>query len=244
MGAVSGKALLWTCAGLLLVPCAVAVATEREDRTQVFWGAPLPNPPADGEPRPPGENGQRPRPLLVAVRCDLETADQARFDAQVEANDNFKMATKFFDCAQITEARAKEHPLLKDLRLRAPAIVVFDSTLLRCEVAGGRASVMKAYGEMRKICSLDYETDLRRTLTEAKKLLGRFDQVDSARDSLEIKKRRMNDKLADGDEAAARFLQRDIEKDQAEIDAMYREACDEWNELWKLELKPPEGKDD
>jgi len=224
----------------LLVLCAVAGATEREDRTRIFWGAPLPDPPAEGQSRPRGPNGERPKPLLVALRCAGDTADQLRFDAQVEANDNFKMATKFFDCAQVTEARAKEHPLLKDLRLRAPAIVVFDSTLQRREVAGGKASVMKAYGEMRKICSLEYETDLRRTLTEAKKLLGRFDQCDSARDSLEIKKRRMNDKLADGDEAAARFLKRDIEKDQAEIDEMYREACEEWNELWKLERKPEE----
>ena len=212
---------------------------ERYTRTRITWGSKLPKPPEDGQPRLKDEQGNRARPLLVCVRADYDTQDQQRFDETVEDVDNFRMATRFFDCVQISESLARKAPLLAGLKFKAPTLIVFNAELTKHEVARGRGGVMKGYAAMRKLGQPTYKTQIRKTLTEAKKLLGQFDQVDAARDSLKIKLRRYETALSKGQNAKAATLKRSIDKDQAEIDKLYEKSQAAWTELWKLQFADP-----
>ena len=212
---------------------------ERHDRTRITWGAKLPTPPEDGQPRLKDAQGNRPRPLLICVRADYDTQDQQRFDLAVEAVDNFQLATRFFDCAEINESAAKKAPLLEGLNFKAPSLIIFNAELTKRAVARGRAGVMKGYSLMRQLGQPTYKTLIRKTLTEAKKLLGQFDQVDAARDALAIKTRRYETALSKGQNAKAETLKRSIDKDQAEIDKLYAESQAAWTELWKLQFADP-----
>lgn len=212
---------------------------ERHDRTRITWGARLPTPPEDGQPRLKDAQGNRPRPLLVCVRADYDTQDQQRFDLAVEAVDNFQLATRFFDCVEINESAAKKAPLLEGLNFKAPSLIIFNAELTKRKVARGRAGVMKGYSLMRQLGQPTYKTLIRKTLTEAKKLLGQFDQVDAARDALAIKMRRYETALSKGKNAKAATLKKSIDKDQEEIDELYAESQAAWTELWKLRFADP-----
>ena len=212
---------------------------ERHSRTRITWGGKLPDPPADGQPRLKDAQGNRARPLLICVRADYDTKDQQRFDETVEDVDNFRLATRFFECVQISESLAKKAPLLEGLTFKAPTLIVFNAELTRHEVARGRGGVMKGYAAMRKLGQPTYKTLIRKTLTEAKKLLGQFDQVDAARDAPKIKLRRYETALSKGQNAKAATLKKSIDKDQAEIDELYEKSQAAWTELWKLQFADP-----
>ncbi len=212
---------------------------ERYDRTRITWGSQLPEPPEDGQPRLKDKQGNRARPLLVCVRADYDTQDQQRFDETVEDVDNFQLATRFFECVQISESLAKKAPLLAGLKFKAPTLIVFNAELTKQEVARGRGGVMKGYAAMRKLGQPTYKTKIRKTLTEAKKLLGQFDQVDAARDALQIKIRRYETALSRGQNAKAATLKKSIDKDQAEIDKLYEKSQAAWTELWKIQFADP-----
>jgi len=223
-----------------------ARAGERQDRTAIRW-VPMPSAPAAADAQ--GEGGARnagaagdpdaraPRPLMVVIRSDERTRDQRRFDDVVMKLELVLLAAKFFDCTQIQESKAREHPLLEGIRFDPPSIVVFDSTRQKHAVAPGRASARKAYGTMRKIAQLDYKTSMERTLQKARLLLGRFDQVDAALDALRIKEGRMREAQEKGNLGRTRALQREIEAKRAEMDALYEETDRLWNELWQLERR-------
>jgi len=147
------------------------------------------------------------------------------------------IASRFFDCIQVSEASGSKHPLLEGLKWSAPAVIVIDSSRKTREVSRGRASAMKAVGLMRKVGQPDYESDINETVRKAKVLLGTFDQVDAARDALKIKRARVENALAKGDKAGAAALEKDCDKDEEKINDLFKETEKEWNELFDLKIK-------
>jgi hypothetical protein len=224
---------------VLLLASALA-ADERGDRTAIAWDGSLPAVPAGGgEAKPPDPQAPPPRPLLVYVTCDLATPDQRRFDEVVCNIESFMLTAKFFERAQVSESAARTHPLLKELKFKAPAILVFDSARKRHDLADARASAMKACAVMRAIGQPDYETSISRTVARATVLLGTFDQIDAARSALGIKEGRRDEALGKGDKAQAAALEKDIDRDREQIDRLYAKTQQEWTALWELVRKAP-----
>jgi hypothetical protein len=209
--------------------------TERYRRTRMNWGGKLPTEEELAKPPVPGQ--PRPKPLLVYVASSLRTRDQERFEEVVVQNESFVIAAKFFVCAQVSEATAKTHQLFEGLNWKAPAILVIDSSRQVREVARGRASAMKAVDLMRMVGQPDYVTDINETLRQAKLVLGNFDQVDAGREALKIKRTRVENALGKGDEAKARVLEKECDKDEAELDALFKKTEQEWNDLLKVKIK-------
>jgi len=216
--------------------------TRVEGRLEISWGRELPK--VEGEKE---TGGAEPRPLLVLVANEKDTRDQRRFEDVVMKNESFLLAAKFFECVEVWDETARKHPLFEGVRFKAPAVVVFDSTRKEHAVAGGRASAMKIYGLLVKVGQADYETDIAATVRAARNLLGKFDQVDAAREALGIKMDRLDEARADGNRAKIRTLTRECEKDQKALDRLFTEATEEWNRIWTLKRKPrekPEAEDD
>lgn len=213
----------------------VRTDTERYRRTRMAWGGSLPTPeklataPAPGDPRP--------RPLLVYVASSLRSHDQERFEEVVVENESFVIAARFFDSVQISEATAKAHQLFEGLKWSAPAVLVIDSARKTREIAHARASAMKAVDMMRMVGQPDYVSDINETLRKAKVLLGTFDQVDAARDSLKIKRARVENALAKGDKARANVLEKDCDRDEEQLNELFKKTEQEWNELFDLKIK-------
>ncbi len=214
---------------LLAVPVPV-LAGERADRLEIPWGSTLPGAGKDADPLPA-------KPLLVYVTNEHETRDQRRFDEVLLKNESFLLAAKFFACVKVPEGTARKHALFRGVRFRAPAVVVFDSTRKKHAVAGGRASAMKVYALLVKMGRLDWETDIAKTVRAARNLLGTFDQVDAARDSLSVKEGRLEDARGKKDGAKIRRLEKEIARDRAAMEALYAKAEKRWKEIWSLVRK-------
>ncbi|MHC4550073.1 MAG: hypothetical protein ACYTEZ_14975 [Planctomycetota bacterium] len=218
---------------LVCPPGILRAGPERDAHTTLAWDGRLPRSPEE----PEREGQPRRKPLLIYIPHDIATRDQERFEQVVVEIETFKLASRFFERVRISAKGAGDHFLLKDVKVKPPAIVVFDSTRRKHAVARGRASAMKAWGVMRKIGQPDYETNMQETIRKASVLLGRFDRVDAARDSLQIKRGRMENALGKGDMARAKVLEKEIAKDQAKIDKLYDDTERRWQELWTLEIK-------
>ncbi len=108
-------------------------------------------------------------------------------------------------------------------------------------MAAGRASAMRVYGVLCKVGQRDYETSISGTVRAARNLLGSFDRIDAAQDALGIKQERLNKARGDGNAAKIRQLQREVEKDQAAIDALAEKTTTRWSEIWTLKRKKHEG---
>ncbi len=210
-------------------------ASQRAGLLKLSWGRAIPKAPGNGSP------AEAPRPLLVYVCTEDESRDQDRFDDVVLANESFLLAAKFFVCVRVWEEDAREHPLLADIKYKAPAMVAFDSTRKKHLVAAGRASAMKVYGVLCKVGQHDYKTSISGTVRAARNLLGSFDRIDAARDALGIKLERLNKARGDGNAAKIRQLQREVEKDQAAIDALAEKTRTRWSEIWDVKRKKREG---
>jgi hypothetical protein len=196
------------------------------------WGGTLP------KKEPKLESGTvRPKPVLVYISSPHRTRDQERFEEVVLKVQQFVLCSRFFECVEMSATTAEVHPLLEGRKFKTPVLVVFDSALQKCAGVHSRASAMKAFGAMRKMGQPDYVTNMKETLRKAKVLLGDFDQVDAARKVLRLKKTRLETALGKGEKATARKLEKEIERDQAEIDKIYENAERKWNEVWELQLK-------
>ena len=209
--------------------------TERYRRTRMAWGGSLPTPEQLAKTPSPGD--PRPRPLLVYVASSIRSKDQERFEEVVVENESFAIAANFFDCVQVSEATAKGHQLFQGLKWSAPAIIVIDSSRKKREVAHARASAMKAVDLMRMVGQPDYESDINEALRKTKVLLGTFDQIDAARDALKIKRARVDNALGKGDKAGAAVLEKDCDKDEEEIDELFKKTEKEWNEILAVKIK-------
>jgi hypothetical protein len=224
--------LLATAALLLLAATIPAAAAERENRLRAPFGRTFPKPPKEGEkPKEP------PKPLLVYVTCEHDTRDQSRFDDVVMKNESFLLAAKFFRRVRIGEDGAKKNALLKGIRLKAPALVAFDSTRKEHAVAAGRASGNKAYELLVKVGQLDYETGIAKTVRDARNLLGTFDRVDAARGAIGIKEGRLAEAKGKGNVAKIRRLEKELEVERARNEALYEKAQKRWQEIWTLTRK-------
>jgi hypothetical protein len=227
------------------------IAAEREERCKIEWTS-LPSADSVAKLRAASDTPDsgddvdgapgarlRPRPLLVAIRSARPTDDQARFQRQVIEFELVQLTAKFFDCATVSERQVHDHPLFEGMRVKAPAIVVFDRSLTNRAMAPGRASARKVYGTMRSMAELDYLTKVDTTLQKARLLLGRFDQVDAARSALQIKEDRRMQAENEGKLGRAAALGREIDAKRAEIDRLYEETDALWEQLWDLELREP-----
>ncbi|MFI5402259.1 MAG: hypothetical protein ACHQ1G_04930 [Planctomycetota bacterium] len=214
---------------------AVRTDTERYRRTRMAWGGSLPTP--EQLATPPAAGDPRPKPLLVYVVSGLQSRDQSRFEEVVVENESFVFAAQFFECVQVSEATARAHQLFEGLKWSAPAVIVIDSSRKTREVAHARASAMKAVDLMRMVGQPDYVSDINETLRKAKVLLGTFDQVDAARDALAIKRARVENALGKGDKARAAVLEKDCDRDEEQMNKLFRETEKEWNELFDLKFK-------
>jgi hypothetical protein len=226
---------------VLMLAVGVTQAGERSSRLEVPWGRSIPEVDADR-----GPNADPPKPLLVLIVREKNTRDQERFEEVVMKNESFLLAAKFFRCVEVWEETARKHALFEDIKFRAPAAVAFDSTRKKHAVAGGRASAMKIYGILCKIGQPDYETSIAGTVRAARNLLGKFDQVDAARDSLGIKRQRLDEAMVKGNQGKIATLKRECAKDQKAIDKLYAAAQDRWREIWQLKRKKrdePKDKD-
>ncbi len=211
---------------LLIGLAAVANATQRESLLQLSWRGAIP------------KTGD---PLLVYISTTEESRDQDRFDDVVMANESLLLAAKFFTCVEMSDDDARKHPLFAEIKIKAPVIVAFDSTREKHAVAGGRASAMKVYGVLCKVGQIDYETSVAKTVRAARNLLGSFDRIDAAQDAIGIKQTRLDEARGDGNSAKIRTLQKDIDKDQAAIDALVEKTQTHWNEIWDLKRKRRES---
>lgn len=239
--------MAWTGQGLVLLLAASAAFaqggggkvrrtdTERYRRTRMAWGGSLPT--AEQLAKTPSPGDPRRKPLLVYVASSIRSKDQERFEEVVVENESFVAAAQFFECVQASEAAARAHPLLEGLKWSAPALIVFDSSRKTREVAHARASAMKAVDLMRMVGQPDYESDINETIRKAKVLLGTFDQVDAARDALKIKRARVDNALGKGDKARAAVLEKDCDKDEDEIDELFKKTEKEWNEIFDVKIK-------
>lgn len=214
---------------------AVRTDTERYRRTRMAWGGSLPT--AEQLATPPSAGDPRPKPLLVYVVSGLQSRDQSRFEEVVVENESFVFASQFFDCVQVSEATARAHQLFEGLKWSAPAVIVIDSSRKTREVAHARASAMKAVDLMRMVGQPDYVSDINETLRKAKVLLGTFDQVDAARDALAIKRARVENALGKGDKARASVLEKDCDRDEEQLNELFRKTEKEWNEVFDLKIK-------
>ncbi len=231
---------------LSLIACAVALpvsgsarAAERENRTKIDWSGRLPAV-LDAEQAAAAEDAAKdeaPRPLMVVIRATDNPADQRRFDSVVVQLELITLTSKFFDNVRISERQARAHPLFNGIQFKAPAMVCFDSTRKHHSVALGRASARKAFNSMRKVIAHDYKTKVDTTLTKARVLLGRFDQVDAARAALGIKEQRREKALADGNRSRAAALDREIAKDRRAFESLYADTEEKWQKLWQLERR-------
>jgi len=219
--------LLGSVALALLIGLAtVATATQRASLLELSWGSAVP---------------ETRDPVLVYISTGEESRDQDRFDDVVMANESLLLAAKFFTCVRMSDDDAREHPLFAEIKLKAPVIVAFDSTRKQHAVAGGRASAMKVYGMLCKIGQLDYETSLAKTVRAARNLLGSFDRIDAAQDALGIKQRRLDEARGNSNSAKIRTLQKEVDKDQAAIDALAEKTQTRWSEIWDLKRKKRES---
>ena len=162
--------------------------------------------------------------------------DQERFEKAL-AIQQFVLCSRFFNCVQISENDARKHPLLRDVKFKTPCLIVFDSSLKKRTIVRARASAMKAYNAMRRLGQPDYKTPIKETLRKAKILLGDFDQVDEARTVLGLKKTRHKTAVSKREFATAKKLQKEIDRDQGQIDAIYKKATEKWTKIWTLEIK-------
>lgn len=214
---------------------AFAVAgPERDSRIEMAWGGMMPDPDRKLVPGQP-----RPKPLLVYVPSNLRTRDQERFENALQIQ-QFVLCSRFFQCVRLSESQARQHPLLR-LKFKVPCLIVFNSSLKKKDVVRARASAMKAYSAMRRIGQPDYKTPIKETLRQAKVLLGDFDQVDEARNVLGLKQKRLETAIAKGEKATARKLEKEIARDLAQIDAIYKKAKDRWAKIWDLKIKTVAG---
>ncbi|MHC4860258.1 MAG: hypothetical protein ACYTDY_09235 [Planctomycetota bacterium] len=220
---------------LILAVPGLLLATERESRLRAPFRSTFPKEPE--KPKEGEEPKEPPKPLLVYVICDHHTRDQDRFDEVLMKNESFLLAAKFFCRVRIWESKAKDHPLLKAIKFKAPALVAFDSTRKERAVAVGRASGTKAYELLVKIGQLDYETGIAKTVREARNLLGTFDRVDAARGAISVKVDRLEDAKGKGDQAKIRRLTKELEIERARMEALYEKAQKRWGEIWTLKRK-------
>lgn len=207
----------------------------RDTRTEIAWTGKLPTKARIDVADEPGV--AKHRPLLVYIESDLLSKDQERFDNVVSMIDQFRLATKFFDCVKIKLADAQRAPFLEDIKLKAPSIIVYSGDRSKYKVAKGRVSGMKAVGVMRAIAQADYETKIKETLRVAKVLLGRYDQISAAQNAIDIKTRRWNDSASKGEKAKAKSLRKDIDKDIAAREKHLKETDERWKKLWTLKRK-------
>lgn len=212
--------------------------TERYRRTRMAWNGSLPK--TEDLAKEPSPGDPRLRPMLIYIPSSLQSKDQERFEEVVLEDESFVIASHFFDCIQVSENTAKSYPLFEGLRWSAPAVIIIDSSRKTREVSRGRASAMKAVGLMRKVGQPDYESDINETVRKAKILLGTFDQVDAARDALKIKRARVENALAKGDKAGASVLEKDCDKDEEQINDLFKKTEQEWNELFDIKIKKME----
>jgi hypothetical protein len=203
-------------AGFLLAFAGPLGAQSRASLLEVPWGHEMPAAPA-AEAAPEAE---APKPLLVHVRSEDRSQDQDRFDSTVVTGESVCLGAKFFEVVRIPEHAAREHPLFRDLKFTAPAIVVFDSTRKSSGVAAGRASAMKVFQVMCSVGQADYETPIAATVQEARNLLATFDRVEAADGAMAIKQNRVADAAAKGDAAKARQLERELEAERAVNDRL------------------------
>ncbi len=213
-----------------------AHAQEREARTKVAWTGKIPELAYDEA----GYLKPAAKPLMVYVYASSSNPHQKRFDEVAVGLDLVRLSAKFFTPIKVSEEAARAHPLMNDIAFRAPAVIVFDSTLTTNMVAGGKASGRKVFEAMRRIAVLDYVAPIDKVVAKAGLLLGNFDRVDAARAAMGIKQSRVDDARADGKESRARKLEREIEKKKQEMDALYDETDKAWKELFELERRERE----
>ncbi len=206
-----------------------AAATQRAALLELPWVRAIPE---------PGD------PLLVYVSSAGDSRDQDRFDDVVMANESLLLAAKFFKCVEMSDKDARELPLFADVKLKAPAIVAFESTRKEHVVAGGRAAAMKVYGVLCKVGQIDYETSVPATVRAARNLLGSFDRIDAAQDALAIKQRRLDEAQGNSNSAKIRTLQKEVDKDQLAIDELSEKTWTRWAEIWDLKRKTRESADE
>ena len=96
----------------------------------------------------------------------------------------------------------------------------------------------------RKIGQPDYKTSIAGAVRAARNLLGKFDQVDAARDALGIKRQRLDEAIVKGNQGKITTLKRSCEKDQKAIDRLYAAATKEWRKIWTLKRKKRESRKD
>ena len=208
-------------------------AQEREARTKVAWTGRIPELEYDEA----GYLKPAAKPLMIYVYASSSNPHQKRFDDVAVGLDLVRLSTKFFIPIKVAEADARKHPLLDGIAFRAPAVIVFDSTLTSNRVAGGKASGRKVFEAMRRVAALDYIVPVDKVVAKAGLLLGNFDRVDAARAAMRIKQDRVADARADGKESRARKLEREIEQKQKEMDALYEETDAAWKKLFDLQRR-------
>jgi len=223
------------CLVLVLLAAIAPAEFLRSTRTEIAWTGKLPTKARIDVAAEPGV--AKHRPLLVYIESDLLSKDQERFDNVVSAIDQFKLATKFFDCVKLKLAEAQKAPFLEDIKLKAPSIIVYSGDRSKYKVAKGRLSSMKAVSVMRSIGQPDYETNIKGTLRSAKVLLGSYDQISDAQNAIDIKTRRWNDSMSKGEKAKAAALRRDLDKDIAAREKHLKETDEKWKKLWTLKRK-------
>ena len=221
-----------------VLACLAALAQAeflRTTRTEIAWTGKLPGKARVDVAQEPGV--AKNRPLLVYIESDLLSKDQERFDNVVAAIDQFRLATRFFDCVKLKLAAAEKEPFLEDIKLKAPSIIVYSADRAKYKAAKGRLSSMKAVSVMRSVAQRDYETNIKETLRVAKVLLGHYDQISDAQNAIDIKTRRWNDSVSKGEKAKAKALRKDIDKDVAARQKHLEETDEKWKELWTLKRK-------
>lgn len=176
--------------------------------------------------------GPRNKPLMIVIRADHPSQDQARFDKSVLKVESFKLTARFYDVVIMRDSEARQLEMLDGMQWQAPSVILFDSTRTKRTLAPGRASFRKVWGSMCTMARLDYATPVESTLQKARILLARFDQVDAAKSALGIKEGRAGALRAKGDHGKARTLEKDIDKDRRKIDELYSDTDELWSRLW------------
>lgn len=221
---------------LLLQTTFSSVAAER---TKIHWDGKLPKKSREDLAEEAGAELRK--PLLVYVTQSTKTQDQERFDNVVESIAQFKLATKFFERVKIPITEANKSVFLEGIRIQAPAILVFGPDRSTYKMSAGRPSAGKAVAIMRRVGQPAWETDMKKTLQQAKVLLARYVQIDAAQNAIDIKKRRHDDAAAKGEQATARALQADLDRDVGKREKYLEETDKLWKELWTLKRRVRDG---
>ena len=225
---------------VLLLFASLCAADLRTERTEISWTGKLPKKTRDELSKELGAKSNL--PLMVYVTQVAKTQDQERFDNVVNNIAQFRLATKFFECVQISLPTAKDSVFLEGIKIKAPAILVFSSDRAKYKIVAGRPSAMKAYTIMRRIGQPAWDSNMKETLRKAKVLLGTYDQIDDAQNAIDIKRRRFDDAASKGEKATAKALKRDLDKDIKKRAKHLRKTDKSWDELWKLKRRTPKKK--